>query len=117
MKSFTICVIVSGCPGWFSISDVHTATWIVKDGEPQAEIVIATNPARAAEFGAAELQAYIKKITGARLEIVSTPTNKKPVKIYVGDSEAARHAGVTSDGLNTGTNADRSVVLERLRHA
>src|SRR6056297_2425667 len=63
-----------------------------------AEKFIAAEPARAAEFGAEELRAYLEKITGARLEIVTSPTGK-PFRIYVGESEAALESGVTAEGL------------------
>ena len=72
--------------------------FIIENGQPRAEIIIADKPARAAEFGAEELQAYLEKITGARLEIVTAPTDT-PVKIYVGDSEHARQAGVTAESF------------------
>jgi hypothetical protein len=57
--------------------------FLVEDGERHAEIVIAEEPARAAEFGASELQTYLEQISGCRLEIVTTPTDAVPVKIYV----------------------------------
>ena len=63
------------------------------------EIVIADKPARAAEFGASELQTYVEKITGCRLDILTAPSDTMPVKIFVGESKAARQAGVTADGL------------------
>lgn len=74
--------------------------FLVENGEPRAEIVIAEMPARAAEFGASELQSYLEKISGCRLEIVTTPTETMPVKIYVGESEAARQTRVTAKGLD-----------------
>ena len=73
--------------------------FLIKDGQPQAEIVISSQPARAAEFGASELQKYLKQITGARLKIVTQPTDEMPFKIYVGDSDSARKIGITSNGL------------------
>ncbi|MHC4880861.1 MAG: DUF4838 domain-containing protein, partial [Planctomycetota bacterium] len=73
--------------------------FLVRDGEPRAEIVVARKPTRSAEFGAEELQRYLTKISGARLEVVSEPTERAAIQIYVGDSEHARRAGVSSDGL------------------
>jgi len=72
---------------------------LVRDGFPNAEIVIAQQPPRAAAFGAEELQAYLEKITGARLEIVAEPTAGRPLKIYVGESEHARKVGIHAEGL------------------
>ena len=74
-------------------------SFLVENGEPRAEIVIAEKPTRAAEFGAEELQRYLAKITGARLEVVTEPADNVAVRIYVGDSEHARRAGVSSVGL------------------
>ncbi len=78
---------------------VKAAARIVEDGRARAEIVIAEHPARAAALGAAELQAYIEKITGCRLAIRTAPSNTMPVRVYVGKSVAARRAGVTAEGL------------------
>ena len=83
----------------FSAPIVNAGSRIVEDGRARAEIVIADKPARAAEFGASELQTYVEKITGCRLDILTAPSGSKPVKIYVGESEAARQAGVTAEGL------------------
>ena len=74
-------------------------SFLVKNGEPRAEIVVARKPTRAAEFGAEELQRYLTKISGARLEVVSEPTEQAALRIYVGDSEHALRAGVSADGL------------------
>lgn len=78
---------------------VAAAPWIVERGQPQAEIVIGDNPTRSARLGASELQTYLKKISGAQLNIVTTPTASHPIKIFVGESDAAREAGVNADGL------------------
>jgi len=76
------------------------AGWLVKDGKPHAEIVIAEKPARAADLGARELQAYIEKISGAKLSIVTQPSGDVPVKIFVGQSAHTRNieAPKTDDG-------------------
>lgn len=73
--------------------------FIVKDGKSNAEIVIAEKPARAAEFGAEELQKYLEKISGARLEIVTTPSPGNKIQIYVGESPYAQKSGVNAKGL------------------
>ncbi len=86
---------------------MNAETWIVEEGEPQAVIVVAKEPTRSARIGAAELQAYVEKISGARLAIVTSPPNDIPIKIYVGESEAARQEGVNSEGL--GRDAFRMV--------
>ena len=91
----------------FSAPIVNAGSRIVEDGRARAEIVIADKPARAAEFGASELQTYVEKITGCRLDILTAPSGSMPVKIYVGESQAARQAGVTAEGL--GRDAFRMV--------
>ena len=80
-------------------SPLFAETWLVENGEPKAEIVIAKEPTRSARLGATELQSYLEKISGARLEIVSEPTEKDSLAIFVGESEAARAVGVAADGL------------------
>ncbi len=107
MKPSAICIYILATLASFSTSTVNAAPWIVEDGQARAEIVIADKPARAAEFGASELQTYVETITGCRLDIHTTPSDKMPVKIYVGDSKAARQAGVTTEGL--GRDAFRMV--------
>ena len=80
-------------------TSLRAESFLVENGQPRAEVIIAEEPARAARLGASELQTYVKKITGATLSIASKPTGEVPVKIYVGESEAARQVGVSADGL------------------
>lgn len=78
---------------------IEAAPWLVERGQAQAEIVVAEEPTRSARLGATELQTYLQKISGAKLDIVTSPTDANPIKIYVGESEASRQAGVTPEGL------------------
>lgn len=98
-KSFTAsCFLLS--LGLSALSNQGLSqTFIAEDKTPHAEIIVAKEAARAAKFGAEELQTYIEKITGARLPIAASPSGKVPIKVFVGDSEYARQVGVTSDGL------------------
>ncbi|MBL6765204.1 MAG: DUF4838 domain-containing protein [Verrucomicrobiae bacterium] len=73
--------------------------FIVEDGRARAEIVVAQSQARAVRLAAAELQTYVEKISGARLPIVTSPTDAFPVKVYVGESPYASRAGVDPKGL------------------
>ncbi|MEM1295363.1 MAG: DUF4838 domain-containing protein, partial [Verrucomicrobiota bacterium] len=84
------------------VDQVAADPFLVRDGAPQAEIIIATNPQRSARLAAAELQTYIVKISGARLPIATTPSTEVPVQIYVGKSEPASSVGVTAEGLQYG---------------
>lgn len=76
--------------------------FIVNDGKPEAEIVIATKSARMTKLAAKDLQAYLKKITGAELAVVDEPTGKVPVKIYVGKSSHTDELGLNVDDLKHG---------------
>ncbi|MEM9196174.1 MAG: DUF4838 domain-containing protein, partial [Myxococcota bacterium] len=62
-------------------------------------IITAEEPTRSARLAASELQAYLEKISGARLEITTSAPETLPLRIFVGESDAARAAGVTADGL------------------
>ncbi len=75
------------------------AASIVDEAGAHAEIVIAEKPTRSVKLAVSELQTYVEKITGVKLSVVTSPTNAQPVKIYVGESEHARQAGVTAEGL------------------
>ena len=60
--------------------------FIVKDGQPRAEIVIAEESPRTTRLAAAELQTYVEKISGAKLPIATEPSADTPVQIYIGCS-------------------------------
>lgn len=77
-------------------------TFLVKDGSPLAEIIIAGNPPRSTRLAAHELQTSIAKISGAKLTIATTPSADVPVKIYVGASFHAEQLGVNAAGLKHG---------------
>ena len=90
------------------LATLHAADgFLVEQGRSRAEIVVAETPPRAVKLAATELQTYLEKITGSRLEIVTSPTGAMPVKIYVGESEHARRAGVDAEDL--GRDAFRMV--------
>jgi hypothetical protein len=72
---------------------------LIDNGQPRAEIILADKPARAADFAARELQTYLKRMSGATLPVVTQPTAEVPLRIYVGQSQAAAQVGVTAEGL------------------
>jgi len=80
---------------------VAAEVFIVKDGRPQAQIIIAPDPPRTVHLAARELQVYLKKISGAELDIVTRPGDR-PVRIYVGESDHTRRLGIRSDDLPYG---------------
>jgi Domain of unknown function (DUF4838)/Carbohydrate family 9 binding domain-like len=73
---------------WGSVfgTNAYAKEYIVRNGKPQAEIVIAKKPTRTAKLASTELQRFIKRISGANLPIVNEPTDTHPIKIYVGRS-------------------------------
>jgi hypothetical protein len=77
-------------------------TSIVQQRQPNAAIVIAERPTRMQQLAATELQAYIRKITGAELPIASKPSDTLPVTIYVGESEHTRRLGIQTSDLAYG---------------
>ena len=86
-------------------SVVQTAaaqTFLVEDGQPRAEIIIADAASRTTRLAARELQTYVEKITGAKLNIGNEPGSNVPVRIYVGQSLHTEKLGITSDGLTDG---------------
>lgn len=92
---------VAGCCMAVWSGSVEAAPWIVENGQPQAEIVIAGQPARTVRLAAADLQEYVEKISGARLPIVTTPSGKA-VKLLVGRSAYTDKLGITAEGLRYG---------------
>ncbi|MFO1006909.1 MAG: DUF4838 domain-containing protein [Planctomycetaceae bacterium] len=78
-----------------------TERFIVKNGEPQAEIVIAEDPARMTKLAARELQIHLVKMSGAKLPIV-TKRHKEKVAIYVGRSRLTDALGLATEGLKHG---------------
>lgn len=77
-------------------------TFMVKDGKPQAEIIISDKPARMTRLAAAELQAYVEKISGTKLAVTNIPGESMPVKIYVGKSKYTDDLKLSTDGLAHG---------------
>ena len=75
---------------------------IVDNGKPNAEIVIAEQPARTARLAAHELQTYVEKISGAKLPIVFQPSGTMPVTVYVGESPATKRLGISTNDLKCG---------------
>ena len=85
-----------------AVSVCPAGDFLVEDGEPRAEIVIAQDPPRSTRLAAHDLQTYVEKISGARLPITFTPDGDVPVQIYVGESVHAEKVGVTAEGLEAG---------------
>ena len=76
-------------------------TFLVKDGQPRAEIVIAEQPQRTVRIAAQDLRDCIQKISGAKLPIVTKPSGQA-AKIFIGRSPHTDALTVTADGLKDG---------------
>jgi hypothetical protein len=89
--------------------------FLVENGQPRAEIVIAEQPQRTVRLAAHELQTYVEKITGAKLPIATQPTAGVPVQVYVGRSPHTDRLKVSAEGLKDGayrmTSGDHWLVL------
>jgi hypothetical protein len=64
-------------------------SFLVENGQPRAEIVIAEKPTRMQRVAAHEFRQQIEKISGAKLPIVTQPSGKA-VKVFIGASALAR---------------------------
>lgn len=96
MKFLLLAMMCSVCA---SVSAAET--FLVVSGQLRAEIVIAERPARMAKLAARELRAYVEKISGAKLDIVTSPSPGK-VRIYVGKRPATATLGLSTEGLEHG---------------
>ncbi|MEO1984630.1 MAG: DUF4838 domain-containing protein [Fuerstiella sp.] len=83
-------------------STASAESFLVERGQPRAEIVIAENPPRSTRLAARELQTYVEKISGAKLNIVTSASGTVPVTVYVGRSVHTEKLKVTADGLKHG---------------
>ncbi|MFC1806111.1 DUF4838 domain-containing protein [Planctomycetota bacterium] len=85
-----------------SCASVFGATYLVQDGQANAEIVVAESPPRTVRLAARELQAYIEKISGATLPVSTAPSKNAPVRVYVGKSSHTDNRRISTDGLRYG---------------
>ncbi|MEM8954557.1 MAG: DUF4838 domain-containing protein [Verrucomicrobiota bacterium] len=76
--------------------------YIIENGEPRAEIILSDSPTRTQRLAARELQSYLKKISGADLDILTTPSGNLPVKLYVGTSPHTDDLNINADDLQYG---------------
>lgn len=93
---------LAGIVALLGVCPLPAEIYIVKEGQPQAEIVIAAEPARTVKLAAAELQSFVAKMSGATLPIVSTPDPAGRVRIYVGQSQYTDDLKLTDEGLDHG---------------
>ena len=85
------------------LATLHAAeTFLVENGQPRAEIVIAEKPLRTVRLAAQELQDYVEKISGAKLTIVTEPSGGGVAKIFVGRSSHTEKLNITASDLKHG---------------
>lgn len=82
---------------------------IVEDGRARAEILIAEDPPRMLQLAAEELQTHLERISGARLVVVTEPSDDVPLRIYVGRSAHTDALGIDDEGLKYGAFRMRTV--------
>ncbi len=89
--------------------------FLIQDGQPKAEIIIAEKTPRTTRLAAQELQTYVEKISGARLSVVTEPSGNVPVSVFVGRSSYTDKLGITDEELKYGAyrivSADNWLVL------
>jgi tetratricopeptide (TPR) repeat protein len=83
-------------------TSLRAGSFLVEEGRPNAEIIIAEKPRRSTRLAAADLRTYVEKISGAKLPIATEPSEDVPVHIFVGSSTHAEELGITAEGLKHG---------------
>ena len=87
---------------WLAFAGAHAAdTAIITDGSANSEIIISETPARMTKLAAKELQSYLEKISGAKLEIRQQPTPGK-IHLFVGKSSHTDAMKLSTEGLANG---------------
>jgi len=103
--TLTRCILTLALLYGSCISTLHAIaadTFIVKDGQPKAEIIIAEEPPRTTRLAAQELQTYVEKISGAKINVVTEPNGNVPVSVFVGRSSHTDKLGITDEELRHG---------------
>ncbi len=89
LHATALCALLIAC---FSLSSLCADEAVmVKDGKSMAVIVVPADPGRAGKYAADELQKYIEKISGARLEII--PENQVKVEKGLGPDSSRIFVG------------------------
>ena len=74
---------------------------VVTDGAPQAVVVLAEEATPVAQYAAEELVHHVQKATGVKLAIASETAipDQPPGRVFIGDTKAARAAGIEAGKL------------------
>jgi hypothetical protein len=92
-------VVMVGALWLATLRDSSAAVPIVRDGVAAATIVIPENPTAAVRYAAEELVYHVEKATGAKLPIVCDCDATPAVAVHLGDTHAAREAGIKAGEL------------------
>lgn len=95
------CIAPLAVVAWGSTASLADVV-VVDKSLGKAVVVIAQNPTRIARYASDEFVAHIEKATGVRLNVVSEAedTGSSKWRIYIGDTLAARKAGIDADALD-----------------
>jgi len=91
-KSLTAAILLSCATATF-------AAQLVKNGQPMAEIIVRENAQASVKVAAEQVQKYVEKMSGAKLDVVNAPTGTHPTRLYVGESEATKALGFTLEDV------------------
>lgn len=69
---------------------------LVKDGKPQATIIIAKEPSKTTLFAVQELNEHLELVAGAKLPVVDDTAEVKGWRVLVGESAATRALGINT---------------------
>ena len=69
---------------------------LVKDGKPQATIVISKEPSKTTLFAVQELNEHLELVAGAKLPVVDDAAEVKGQRVLVGESAATRALGINT---------------------
>ena len=97
-----ILLLMLGSAACLSAGSVQGEAYLVEAGKPRADIVISEKPPRGVKLAAGELQAYIEKLSGAKLAVTTTPGTDVPAHIYVGQSTYTDKLNISDEGLKGG---------------
>ena len=88
------------------------AEWtLVRQGKPAAQIVIPSNAPAAVGIAAKDLQAYVKRMSGATLPIGAKPSGLASVtRIHIGADPAAKGSPTEAFSIATGHEGKYSVI-------
>lgn len=81
---------------------------LVKDGKPNATIIISTNQRQAAKLAVAEFQNYVKKITDCSLPIANDTEDIKGIRVLIGESKASQTLGFDNHSFDPEESLVRS---------